>query len=127
MELRVKIDDDNLKRALLAAPEAVSKTLRVELKKQLQEVQQYAKVHHRFTSRTYFLEKSIQQDVDQSGLFGIVKLVLGIAPYGTYVHEGHHSWKADQFLYNALERKKEQIYSAINTAVRTAIKKAGIA
>jgi hypothetical protein len=128
MNLTVTVDTKKLEDALRKAPQEVEKTLRVELKQQLQKMQQLARMKsvHRFTTRTGFLERSIQQSVDQSGLFGIVKLVLGIAPYGAYVHEGHHSWKADQFLYRAFELRKEIIIKAINDAVSLAIQRAGL-
>lgn len=62
----------------------------------LDEVKQAARSNHRFESRTGNLERAIKNNKTADG--GSVYVDESIAPYGKYVHDGHRSWAADNFI-----------------------------
>jgi hypothetical protein len=125
-KISVNVNADKLIMAFNRAPMEVAKTIRVEMKKQLQEVQNEARLNHRFITRTGMLERSIDKTVDESGLIGIVYLNLALAPYARRIHQGWGTWNADQFLYIAFSKKIEQIKEALDRAVDRAFKKVGL-
>jgi len=108
-----------------AIPEELRRELRKELKQQTVEVQKLARKEHRHTTRTGSLNSSIQRKEDERELTGEVFFDTGIANYGPYVHEGHGSWKPDQFLYQAIEKREPMIISALENAVKRGLKEAG--
>jgi hypothetical protein len=72
------------------------------------------------------LERSIQYQVHPSGFQGFAFIEKGLAPYGVYVHEGHHSWQPDRFLINAFADKTKDFIVAMTVAIGKALKKAGV-
>lgn len=58
------------------------------MKTSLRTVARDAKLHHRFTTRTGKLERSVKYDVGESGLEGRVYLDAGVAPHAAPIHEG---------------------------------------
>lgn len=121
-----ELNKGKLVAAFKKAPEEVANALRITLKQQLGGVQSEAQHSHRFITRTGLLKNSIEKDVDQSGLIGVVQLNSAVASYGKYVHEGHHSWAPDQFLYIAFEKKRQGIVNAINETLNAIFQKVGL-
>lgn len=70
----------------------------------LDNVQDRARSNHRFESRTGNLERAIRVSKTQNG--GSVYVDESIAPYARHVHDGHRSWSADNFLYDAYDESE---------------------
>jgi hypothetical protein len=91
MQFTAEIDYKKLSKAFEKIPIVAAKELRTELNKSLRAIQIDARLHHRFSQapgHTGQLVRSVQQDVEQSGLSGKVWLEESVAPYGKYVHDG---------------------------------------
>ena len=134
MVIAIKVDVEKVSQAFRRFPQEMSAVIRVEMRNQMAGVQALArsKPMHRFTTRTAMLERSILSHVLPSGLTGEVYLNTGIAPYGVYVHEGHHlkslrgGWKPDQFVYAAFKARLPQIISIMAQAIEIALKRVGL-
>lgn len=119
-------------------PDVLVKSIRLELKNQLVEIQKCAMVKHRHTTRTGTLNSSLQRDVAIDGLSGQVYFETGIAHYGPYVHEGHgapgklvkngypYVWKPDRFLYEALAAREPMILADMEKAINAGLAAAGL-
>lgn len=121
--ITLQFESGLLTKALSIAPKLLKTELRVELKNQLKEVRKVAKKEHRFKRKSGFLQRSIKQVIDNQ-LTGMVFLDTGIASYGPIVHEGHGKWSPDQFLYEALDKQKDDIRKGVGEAINRALKKA---
>lgn len=88
MQFTANIDYAKLSKAFEKTPLAAARELRLELNKGLRAIQIDARLHHRFKTNTGKLERSIQEDVDGSGLSGKVWLEESVASYGKFVHDG---------------------------------------
>lgn len=88
MQFTAEIDYKKLSKAFEKVPIAAAKELRTELNKSLRAIQIDARLHHGFEPHSGKLVRSVQQDVEQSGLSGKVWLEESIASYGKYVHDG---------------------------------------
>lgn len=88
MQFTASIDYEKLSKAFEKIPLVAARELRLELNKGLRAIQIDARLHHRFKPHSNQLEKSIQEDVSQSGLEGKVWLEESVASYGKYVHDG---------------------------------------
>jgi hypothetical protein len=91
MQFTAEIDYQKLSKAFEKIPLVAAKELRTELNKSLRAIQVDARLHHRFSQapgHTGQLVRSIQEDVEQSGLSGKVWLEESVAPYGKFVHDG---------------------------------------
>ena len=126
MILAITVDVSKVVSAFKRFPEEMSAIIRVEMRNQMASVQEHARTFHRFTTRTSMLERSILQNVSQSGLAGEVYLNKGIAPYGLFVHQGHGSWRSDQFVYMAFAVKAQQIVRALQKAITDALIRVGL-
>lgn len=132
MKLQMKVEARGLLDAFKKAPFETAKELRVEMKSQMSHLQRDAREHHRFVARTGMLERSVQFQVERSGLAGKAYLETGLAPYGVYVHQGHHvgrgkgGWKPDKFLYEAFDRLKPQFLREMGKAIDRALRKVGL-
>lgn len=71
---------------MMSTKEIFDKMLRLAIKESTSAVWEYATDHHRFTSRTGNLERSVQMKMDD--MVGIVYLDEGQAPYGPAIHNG---------------------------------------
>jgi hypothetical protein len=107
-------------------PAVLVNSIKKELKHQLVEIQKLAMKKHRHKTRTGTLNSSLQRMVADNGLSGQVYFETGIADYGVYVHEGHHSWKPDQFLYEALAAREPTIISDMENAINQGLLSAGL-
>lgn len=128
----------------------LTKYLRQAMRSSTEEIAEYARTHHDFTSRTARLERSVVSGESQDGLFGWVELDRTEAPYGPYVHQGtaahiieprvkralrwvdgsdfvfakrvrHPGYKGDPFLFNALDAKTEFVQNMFSSRVEAAI------
>ena len=88
MKLNIEIDTKRVLAAIIKAPEAFTREVRREMKSEMAAVQEYAVGHHKFTSISGNLDKSIKTEVTQSGFLGTTYLSDRIAKYGKYVHSG---------------------------------------
>ena len=143
----VSVDLQGLDAALLAATNGLTQAVRAEMKQQLTEIQREARKTHRYgkgaksdkiirQKRGYRLTGKLPMSVNtlitDNGLTGEVYLESSIAPYGIYVHEGHHlppmykgpGWAPDRFLDEALEKQEPKIQPAFQHAVEAALRRA---
>lgn len=94
------------------------------LEKGLELVEEEARSRHRYTRRSGTLARSVQS-MASAGI-GKVYLDRGMAAYGPSIHEGFGTWTADRFLYEAVDRKDDEVYRLIERAINEAITKAGL-
>lgn len=138
MKLKVDIsrDKDALLAALIRAPEAMTKHIRVAMKEGMLDITEQARKAHRFTTRSGMLERSMQTKVTRSGFTGEAYLDLGIAPYARRIHEGgggkrdrlgrRMTNKPDKFLHQAAEAKETQVRDRLNEGIRDGLREAGL-
>ena len=136
IKISLDIDQKKLVAAFAKAPKVISKTLRTAMKEELQSVAGEARKNHRFTTRSGMLERSMQVNVEKSGLIGEVEIDPGIAVYGRRIHEGgggrrdslgrRMTNKPDRFLYNAFNDRKDRIVHAIKLAIGLGFSKVGL-
>lgn len=88
MQFTANIDYLKLSKAFEKIPLIAGRELRLELKKDLKAVAIDARLHHDFRTKSGMLERSVQAQVDETGLSGKVFLDNGVASYGKYVHDG---------------------------------------
>lgn len=88
MQFTAHIDYEKLSKAFEKVPLAAAQELRIELNKGLRAIQVDARLHHGFKAHSGQLERSVQEDVDGSGLSGKVWLEESVASYGKFVHDG---------------------------------------
>ena len=100
-------------------PSRLLTKLVLTFKKIARDVATDATLHHRFTSRSNNLERSIQSNAEKVGdnVIGEVFLNDSVADYGKYVHEGHGSWRPDKFIEQAMARNEAKITSEIEAAI----------
>lgn len=118
--------------------EFFEKRLRLAVKESTFHVQDEAQSHHDYVDRTGALTRAIDTRFNQGGMEGIVFLDTNHAPYGLFIHRGakphtikprnrmalrwakggafhfakvvhHPGIKARPFIYDALERSREEI------------------
>lgn len=126
MKLVVKVDTKRVSAAFAKFPQAMSRELRVAMKKEMSGVQRYARRNHRFITRSSMLARSVQTKVSTTGLFGEVYLDTGLAVYGPRIHRGWGTWRADKFLTMAFKKFKPSITANLTRAVHDAIRKVGL-
>lgn len=132
------------------AQQILNKYLRQAVLSSTEEVAEYARTKHGFTSRTGNLERAITSIHSRDGLKGWVTIDRTQAPYGTYVHQGykaftivprhkkalrwvdgsdfvfakrvqHPAFKGDPFLFNALDASEQKITKIFDNRVNAAI------
>lgn len=126
MHLEVKIDVQRVLTAMLKAPEAFTKEVRVEMKREMTAIQEDARLHHRFTTRSGNLDRSVSTRVTRSGFSGKTFLNDRLAKYGKFIHNGTRKLKPDKFLYEAFDRRKSELVENINRSIQRGFKKAGL-
>lgn len=87
--------------------DAVSKTFEYYLDM----MKNYARNHHRFSSRTGNLVAAIENKMRY--LTGEVYIDDLLAPYGVYVHNGQRSWRPDPFITRAFNAKESGMENAL--------------
>ncbi len=87
MEIKV-VNLDKTQRILEAFPKESEKAIRVAIKDGMARIKKYAFLHHRFTSRSGMLGKSISSEYDDATMTGTVFLDSAVAPYAKFVHDG---------------------------------------
>lgn len=87
----------------------------------MEKIVEDAKRTHRFRTRTGTLESAVQKEIKQ--YTASVFIDNALAPYGTYIHEGHRSWAPDPFLEEAFRRHQSELDSCIQSAIDHLIKK----
>lgn len=127
----------------------IRRAVKNAVERSVNKVQHEATSHHRFTSRTGMLERSVRSEVS-GDTHGIVYLDEGVAKYGVYVHEGtrphvikprnktvlrwpgkggfvfskiahHPGTKPDQFLYEALDDCSGEIDKIFDDEIDNAV------
>lgn len=128
------------------------KYLRQAMISSTEDVAEYARTHHQFTSRTGQLERSIKSGYTEDGSEGWVELDRTIAKYGPYVHQGtpphiieprikkalrwftsqgevrfakrvhHPGYKGDPFLFRALDEREDNVFRIFCDRVEAATK-----
>jgi hypothetical protein len=121
----VAVDLPGFQNNLRLVPEALTDSIRKEIKHQLVEIHKLAMKKHRHTTRTGMLNNSLQRQMN-SDFEGSVYFDTGIANYGVYVHEGHGSWEPDQFLYAALDARAPLIEADLEKAINVGLTQAGL-
>ena len=154
MEIRIE-GLDKFIASMAAAPDAVFKRLKSEMKIQLQLIQDVAKSQHNYHSRTGSLQRDLDITVDQSGLSGTIRLDTAL-PYAASIHDGsrphkilpkgkflkfvpkggnnfvfskgvnHPGTKPDPFLYNAAAKQEPDFINGMEAALRMAFKECGL-
>ena len=144
MKITIKTDFDKLAKAFEKAPAETKKTVRVQVKRAVEDIKEEAQKHHRYQSRSGILERDglITHVSDNVGVIALNPRV----PYGVFVHEGtqphiilprnkkvlrwsdgnkfifsksvvHPGTKPDQFLYNAADTMQPIIQSRFENAI----------
>lgn len=125
--------------ALNKAPQIVSQTIRVAIKKEFEEIDRYARANHHYTTHTGKLEQSIDSSVSNDGLSAKIFLskTKAPAPYAWRIHEGFvdkydvlgrhfNGPQPDPFLYNAVKHRKSDLIKNMQKAVEDGFRKAGL-
>ncbi|MCP4985026.1 MAG: hypothetical protein GY928_02830 [Colwellia sp.] len=87
------------------------------------------KQKHRYERRSGKLIADTGYKITKSKLGFLLNFGLGFDPtnaarkYGKSVHEGHGTWKPDQFIYKAVKKNKLFIDNEINKAIKKVTKK----
>lgn len=121
--MSVSIVADKNNRTVIAEmgtiPNRLLPALTLIFKKLVRDVATDATLHHRFTDRTRNLGRSIQSGAAMVGdeIIGEVFGNDSIADYGIHVHDGHGSWRPDQFIEQAFSRNESEITSAIEATI----------
>lgn len=121
--MSVKIISDGENRIVIGRlgqiPSRLLSSLIITFKTLCRDVAADATAHHRFTSRSGNLERSIQSGAKEAAgdVVGEVFLRDQVADYGKYVHQGHGSWKPDKFIESAFARSEAKIDAAITRAI----------
>lgn len=151
MDIKIKGLDD-----VTGNLDSFSQNVQVELKEaldiSLRDVQEYAREHHRFITRTGEAERSIETAANYGTYFkGVVGTTREVTVYlhtGTDRHVivprlkqslrfvkdnkftfarrvNHPGTKEDPFIYNALEHNRSDIISRFENAIASAVKEMG--
>ena len=151
MDIKIKGLDD-----VTGNLDSFSQNVQVELKEaldiSLRDVQEYAREHHRFITRTGEAERSIETAASYGAYFkGVVGTTREVTVYlhtGTDRHVivprlkqslrfvkdnklkfarrvNHPGTKEDPFIYNALEHNRSDIISRFENAIANAVKEMG--
>jgi hypothetical protein len=121
MAMSVDIDCTDLLKEFEKIPLEIVKCVRRELKNQTDILQRDARNNHRYKHRTGMLRKSTEKKFTNDDLQSEVYLDSGIASYGKFVHDGQRSWEPDQFIYNAADKLRGEIETALERAVNEGI------
>ncbi len=91
------------------------------------------KQEHRYTLRSGSLNRDVGYKIftRKGATFKAITLKFGLGfdptnaarKYGKSVHEGHGTWKPDQFIYKAVKKNKLFINKTINDAIKKVTKK----
>jgi hypothetical protein len=123
--IEITFSSEDLSRKINSLPKTVIREVVQEaIHPQLERIQTVAKYVHRFKRRTGALQRSIK--VRKRVLGGSVLQDGRIAHYGIYVHEGHHSWQPDRFMYNAWKKNQAHFQRQLRRALNRAVRKAGL-
>jgi hypothetical protein len=122
----IQVELPDFVKTMSVIPAVLIKSIRSGLKRQVVEVHKLAMRKHRHITRTGTLNSSLQRKVADDGLSGDVYFETGIAKYGPFVHEGHHSWKPDRFLYEALAAREQFILADMEKAINDGLVAAGL-
>lgn len=90
MKMRLQLDYERTLLAFERAPDKVREAMRRSLKSGVRDIEEYAKSHHGYISRTGLLEREgIITAVDEAKLEGVLSVPLRRDfPYPFYVHKG---------------------------------------
>jgi hypothetical protein len=125
MNLNITVDNHQLLAALAKAPDEMEKNVGIALKEEMIAVLEESRNTHRFVTRTGMLDRS--QQMRQLAPMSVEDyLDEGIASYGVYVHEGHHSWPPDQFLYDSFNRHIDSITDGVEKALNKTFQELGL-
>jgi len=138
VQLTVKIDSRRAVAAMIKAPRAYQSEIRVAMKELVRDIAKDARKHHRFTTRSGNLERSLDPQVSRSGFTGTIGLsrTKANAPYAWRIHEGggnrrdslgrRMTNRPDRFLYQAFQRAKRTIKRELREASIRGFRKAGL-
>ena len=140
MAIAVKVKGlDEYIAALTVAPAEIHKEIRIQFKEELEAIDLEAQHNHNYHTQSGNLEKSIDYEVSGDGLTGEIWLdkTKASAPYAWRIHEGFQGMTdslgrhfngppPDQFLYDAAERKTDQLVEAMSDAVLRGCHNAGL-
>lgn len=88
MKVNFEVDTKTLNAALLKMGREGVSILRKQLGTDLEDVRNSAAMQHRYITRSGNLDRAISVKVAKSGIWGMVFLRTGQAPYAIYQHEG---------------------------------------
>ena len=141
MDIKIKGLDD-----VTGNLDSFSQNVQVELKEaldiSLRDVQEYAREHHRFITRTGEAERSIETAASYGAYFkGVVGTTREVTVYLHTLKQSlrfvkdnklkfarrvnHPGTKEDPFIYNALEHNRSDIISRFENAIANAVKEMG--
>ena len=121
----------NKMKLLLKSFQAIGEEARKETRQALEsaseETANYAKQNHRYATRTANLERHTLSEVfaEQQSMAARIFIDEDNAPYGPHIHKGFKTWSPDEFIFKAVDVKKEMIFRRLNKGIDRAIKKAG--
>lgn len=149
MRLSLNTDFDKLTAAFERAPEETRKAVRLEVKKAVRDIKEYAREHHRYTTRGGDLERRgiVTRVTDNKGVLALSDAV----PYAVFVHQGtkahiieprvklalrwtngshfvfakrvmHPGTRADPFLFEAADHELPRIQSRFADAIESILR-----
>ena len=122
MSTRVTITGlDSFRRSLGNFSDILDRELGIAVEDATELVTIQAKNNHRFNSRSGNLERSIKAELRDLDSFAFVDDSQAV--YGKWIHDGFRTWAPDEFMTDALERKKQEILRLINNAVNRAVRR----
>lgn len=122
--IKTTVDKGTIERSLSTLPDMLDDYLNRALAKVFMDMSVDAKYQHRYTVRTGNLQKATHAEVKE--LTGELSISDIKAHYGVYVHQGHHTWSPDQFVYKAFANKRPALDRSLAEAVNQAIKDSGL-
>lgn len=93
----------------MAIPDYAAGAMQRILTRGINQMEDYAKSNHRFSSRTGNLLSAIRSDI--YNLSGRLYIDDFLCDYGKFVHNGQRSWAPDQFIYDAYDALSDDIAS----------------
>jgi len=126
VEINVDLNASGVLKALDKFTETLDSELEISLRASFFNMEGLAKYQHRYKVRTGRLQSATRAMVRD--LVGDLYIDDAIAPYGVYVHEGHHNgaWAPDRFINDALRNGEPALMRSIDNAIKRAKTYSGV-
>lgn len=126
VEIKVDVNSSGVSRGLDRFEDVLDSELNISLASSFFNMSGLAKYQHRYKVRTGRLQQATKAMVRD--LTADLYIDDSIAPYGVYVHEGHHNgaWAPDKFVEKALKNGEPALMRSLGNAIQRAITYSGV-